>query len=179
MYNMAGVLYYLGGSAAAYWLGSNVLVRSANASIDWFLNANASSDISETHTVKSIEAMLDVYRHLTPKHPAFKAMCAVRDGLRDVQIAIERTKLKYEAHKGGYLSRFRTFDASADNVKIEKKATDVMERLDLFTKLMKLPADVDNMEVPGASYDEEMSANLTHLPPSPVLKNQKCLSYLL
>jgi len=136
---MAGVLYYIGGSAAAYWLGSNVLLRSANASIDWLLNSQASPDITATHTVKSIHAMLTVYKNLKPRHPAYKAMGEVRDGVRDLQIAIERTKLKYDAHRGGYLSRFRTFDATTDNVVIEKKAKDLMERLDLFTKLMNLP----------------------------------------
>jgi hypothetical protein len=152
---MAGVLYYIGGSAAAYWLGSNVLVRSANASIDWLLNAQASPEISETHTVKSIHAMLSVYKNLKPRHPAYKAMGEVRDGVRDLQIAIERTKLKYDAHRGGYLSRFRTFDATADNVVIEKKAKDLMERLELFTKLMNLPERAKTPPSPAATDSED------------------------
>jgi hypothetical protein len=147
---MAAVIYYIGGSAAAYWFGSNVLLRSANASIDWLLNTHASPEIGETHTVNSIHAMLRVYTHLKSTHPAFEAMCEVRDGLRDLQIAIERTRLKYEAHKGGYISRFRTFDATPDNVLIDKKSKDLMERLNLFTNLMKLPPRED----PPSSVDE-------------------------
>ena len=152
---MAGIIYYIGGSAAAYWLGSNVLVRSANASIDWLLNSKASPDISETHTVKSIHAMLAVYKHLTPRHPAYKAMGEVRDGLRDLQIAIDRTKLKFEAHRGGYISRFRTFDATSDNIVIERKAKDLMERLDLFTKLMTLPERKKSPVEESSDSDDE------------------------
>ncbi len=150
---MAAFIYYIGGSAAAYWLGSNVLLRSANASIDWLLNAHASPEIGETHTVKSIHAMLNVYKDLKSTHPAYEAMSEVRDGLRDLQIAIERTKLKYEAHKGGYISRFRTFDATPDNVLIDKKSKELMDRLSLFTNLMKLPPRED----PPAPVDEDES----------------------
>jgi hypothetical protein len=136
---MASVFFYVGGSAAAYWLGSNLFFRSVNASIDWVLNKHASSEIKETHTVSSIRSMLEVYKNLPDSHPAYGAMIQVKDGLQDLQTAIERARLKYEAHKGGYITRFRTFDASEDNVIIERKASDLMTRLDLFTSLMKLP----------------------------------------
>ena len=99
--------------------------------------------------------MLSLYKHLKPRHPAYKAMGEVRDGVRDLQIAIERTKLKYDAHRGGYLSRFRTFDATADNVVIEKKAKDLMERLDLFTKLMNLPERAKTPPPSPAATDSE------------------------
>lgn len=136
---MASLFFYLGGSAAAYWLGSNLLYRSANATIDWFLNKHASSEIKETHTVSSITSMLEVYKELPDTHPAYGAMIQVKDGLNDLQTAIERARLKYEAHRGGYVTRFRTFDASEDNIIIERKAKDLMTRLELFTNLMKLP----------------------------------------
>lgn len=136
---MASLFFYVGGSAAAYWLGSNLFFRSVNASIDWVLNKHASSEIKETHTVSSIRSMLEVYKNLPDNHPAYGAMIQVKDGLHDLQTAIERARLKYEAHKGGYITRFRTFDASEDNVIIERKASDLMTRLDLFTSLMKLP----------------------------------------
>lgn len=136
---MASLFFYIGSSAAAYWVGSNLLYRSANATIDWFLNKRASSEIKETHTVSSITSMLEVYKDLQDTHPAYGAMIQVKDGLNDLQTAIERARLKYEAHRGGYVTRFRTFDASEDNIIIERKAKDLMTRLDLFTNLMKLP----------------------------------------
>lgn len=136
---MTSIFFYVGGSAAAYWLGSNILYRSANATIDWVLNKHASSEIKETHTVSSIRSMLEVYKNLADNHPAYGAMMQVKDGLHDLQTAIERARLKYEAHRGGYITRFRTFDASEDNVIIERKAIELMTRLDLFTNLMKLP----------------------------------------
>jgi len=136
---MAALLYYVGGSAAAYWVGSHVLVRSANASIDWILNSNAHPEIKELHTVKSICAMLKTYEHLDKDHPAFEALCDVKNGLNELQTAIERAKLRYEAHRSGYLTRFRTFDATRDNVVIEKKSNELMHRIDLFTHLVKLP----------------------------------------
>ena len=66
---MASIVFYLGGSAAAYWLGSNILYRSANAGIDWLLNNTANPDIKETHTVTSILSMLEIYKKLPETHP--------------------------------------------------------------------------------------------------------------
>lgn len=139
LYKMTSLIFYVGGSAAAYWLGTNLLYRSANSVIDYLLNTKASSQIEGTHTVNSIQAMLSTYKHLPDTHPAYGAMVEVRDGLNDLITSIERAKLRYEAHKGGYVSRFRTFDASTDNVLIEKKSRQLMVRIELFTELMKLP----------------------------------------
>ena len=136
---MASIVFYLGGSAAAYWVGSNILYRSANAGVDWLLNNTANPDIKETHTVTSILSMLEIYKKLPETHPAYGSMLEVKEGLRDLRDSIERAKLRYEAHKGGYITRFRTFDAGPDNAIIEKKAADLMTRLELFTNLMKLP----------------------------------------
>ena len=136
---MATLIFYLGGSAAAYWIGTNIMYRSANAGIDWLLNSKANPDIKETHTVTSILSMLEIYRDLQSTHPAHGAMLQVKEGLRDLREVIERAKLRYEAHRGGYVTRFRTFDASDDNAIIEKKASELMTRLELFTNLMKLP----------------------------------------
>lgn len=135
---MSSLIFYLGGSAAAYWVGTNLLYRSANSVIDYILNTKASSDIEGIHTVNSINAMLETYKQLPESHPAHGAMMEVRDGLKDLQTCIERARLRYEAHRGGYLSRFRTFDASVDNVKIEKKTKQLMIRIEIFTQLMKL-----------------------------------------
>lgn len=142
-------LIYLGGSAAAYWLGSNILYRSANAGIDWILNKNATSKIKETHTVTSIKSMLEVYKDLPKTHPAYESRNQVQECLKDLTVAIERAKLRFEAHKGGYLTRFRTFDASVDNIIIEKKSNELMNCLELFTNLMKLPstASIDNKKL--------------------------------
>lgn len=135
---MSSLIFYLGGSAAAYWVGTNLLYRSANSVIDYILNTKASSDIEGIHTVNSINAMLETYKQLPETHPAHGAMMEVRDGLKDLQTCIERARLRYQAHRGGYLSRFRTFDASVDNVKIEKKTKQLMIRIEIFTQLMKL-----------------------------------------
>jgi hypothetical protein len=137
--HMAALLYYAGGSAAAYWLGSNIILRSANVTIDWVLNANASPTIKETHTVKSILSMLRTYGNMRNDHPAFQSLCDVRAGLKDLQTCIERAKLRSESYKTGYITRFRTFDATADNIIIEECAANLMHRLELFTQLMKLP----------------------------------------
>tara|TARA_B100000674_G_scaffold145449_1_gene114919 strand:- start:5228 stop:5578 length:351 start_codon:yes stop_codon:yes gene_type:complete len=115
------------------------MYRSANSVIDYILNTKASSEIEGITTVKSITAMLSTYKDLPETHPAYGAMVEVRDGLRELQTCIERAKLRFEAHKGGYLSRFRAFDASADNAKIEQKAKQLMVRIELFTQLMALP----------------------------------------
>ena len=136
---MTSLLFYLGGSAAAYWVGTNLMYRSANSVIDYILNTKASSEIEGITTVKSITAMLSTYKDLPETHPAYGAMVEVRDGLRELQTCIERAKLRFEAHKGGYLRRFRAFDASADNAKIEQKAKQLMVRIELFTQLMALP----------------------------------------
>jgi|TARA_Y100000817_G_C16858654_1_gene544978 hypothetical protein len=135
---MSSLIFYLGGSAAAYWVGTNLLYRSANSVIDYILNTKASSEIEGVHTVNSINAMLETYKNLPESHPAHGAMMEVRDGLKDLQTCIERARLRYEAHRGGYVSRFRTFDASVDNVKIEKKTKQLMIRIEIFTQLMKL-----------------------------------------
>lgn len=137
-------LIYVGGSAAAYWLGSNIMYRSANAGIDWILNKNANSDIKETHTVTSIKSMLEVYKNLSETHPAYEAMNQVKECLVNLNTAIERAKLRYEAHRGGYVTRFRAFDASQDNIIIEKKSKELMNCLELFTNLMKLPTTSTN-----------------------------------
>jgi hypothetical protein len=92
--------------------------------------------------------MLIAYKNLPEKHPAFMAKVSVEEGLKDLADVINRTRLKEEAHKGGYVTRFRTFDASDDNKLIEKKATVLMERLELFTKLMKLGSQTSDVSLP-------------------------------
>tara|TARA_B100001027_G_C16225715_1_gene312050 strand:- start:267 stop:695 length:429 start_codon:yes stop_codon:yes gene_type:complete len=135
---MTSLLFYVGGSAAAYWLGTNLLYRSANTIIDYVINANVSSEIEGTHTVNSICGMIETYKNLPQTNPAYNALTEVKNGLQDLQTCIERAKLRYEAHKGGYITRFRSFDASNDNEMIEKKVKQLMLRIEMFTTIMKL-----------------------------------------
>jgi DNA anti-recombination protein RmuC len=64
---------------------------------------------------------------------------------------VDRARLKLAVHEAGWLTRFRTFDARADNHEIEKKASELMTRLDIFTKLICLPSTKD--------YDEDENDN--------------------
>jgi hypothetical protein len=135
---MAAFLFYGGGSVAAYFVGRNILGRATNNALDYILNSNANDTIKDIHVVKSISGMLKTYRGMKSEHPAYEAMIAVREGLNKLNLAIENAELKREAHRQGYLSRFRTYDASSDNRRIEILCEDLMKRLELFTNLIQL-----------------------------------------
>lgn len=135
---MAAFLFYGGSSVAAYFVGRNILGRATNNALDYVLNSNANDTIKDIHMVKSITGMLKTYRGMKSNHPAYEAMIAVREGLNKLKSAIDQAELKKEAHKQGYLSRFRTFDASYDNKKIDVLCEDLMKRLELFTNLLQL-----------------------------------------
>ena len=72
------------------------------------------------------------------EHPAYNAMMVVREGLNKLKSAIDIAEMKKEAHKQGYVSRFRTYDASNDNKTIEALTEDLMRRLELFSNLIQL-----------------------------------------
>jgi hypothetical protein len=135
---MAAFLFYGGSSVAAYFVGRNILGRATNNALDYVLNSNANDTIKDIHMVKSISGMLKTYRGMKSEHPAYEAMIAVREGLNKLRAAIETAQLKKEAHKQGYVSRFRTYDASVDNKKIDTLCEDLMKRLELFTNLVQL-----------------------------------------
>ena len=135
---MAAFLFYGGSSVAAYFVGRNIVGRATNNALDYILNSNASDTIKDIHVVKSIGGMLKTYRGMKSEHPAYEAMIAVREGLNKLNLAIENAELKREAHRQGYLSRFRTYDASSDNRRIEILCEDLMKRLELFTNLIQL-----------------------------------------
>ena len=135
---MAAFLFYGGSSVAAYFVGRNILGRATNNALDYILNSNANDTIKDIHVVKSIRGMLKTYRGMKSEHPAYEAMMAVREGLNKLNLAIENAELKREAHRQGYLSRFRTYDASSDNSRIEILCEDLMKRLELFTNLIQL-----------------------------------------
>tara|TARA_A100001015_G_scaffold190439_1_gene212161 strand:- start:389 stop:832 length:444 start_codon:yes stop_codon:yes gene_type:complete len=137
-YKMAQLLIYGGSSVAAYFVGRNILGRATNNALDYVLNSNADDSIKDIHMVKSIGGMLKSYRGMKSDHPAYEAMIAVREGLNKLKAAIDNALLKREAHRQGYVSRFRTYDASIDNKKIDSLCEDLMKRLELFTNLIQL-----------------------------------------
>lgn len=135
---MAWVLAYPVAVAGTYFIGKNILFKSTSYVIDYILNSNADPDIKESHTVETIEAMLYTYKDLTNNHPAYESKRAVEQSLNELRDVVDRVRLKLSVHQSGYFTRFRTFDARTDNIVIEKKATELMSRLDIFTKLIKL-----------------------------------------
>ena len=132
------VVYYLGGSAITWYLTKNVAYRSTDALINYIMNADADPSIKDHHTVKAIECMLTKYKDMTEKHPAYESMLGVKDALKDLSDTIQTIKLKIHVHNNGYISRFRTYDARKDNQKIQEKVDELMSRLDLFTKLLRM-----------------------------------------
>ena len=143
---MAWVLAYPVAVAGTYFIGRNILFKGTSYAIDYILNSNADPDIKESHTVETIEAMLDSYKDLSKKHPAYESKRAVEESLKQLRDVVDRVRLKLSVHESGYLTRFRTFDARADNIIIEKKANELMSRLDIFTKLIKLREHVKDNE---------------------------------
>lgn len=135
---MAQILIYGGSSVAAYFVGRNILGRATNNALDYVFNSNANDTIKDIHMVKSISGMLKTYRGMKSDHPAYAAMMAVREGLNKLKSSIDQAELKKEAHRQGYISRFRTYDASYDNKKIDVLCADLMKRLELFTNLLQL-----------------------------------------
>ena len=136
-YKMAALLWYGGGSVAAYFVGRNVVNRVGNYTIDLLLNSNANPDIKDSHIVKSISSLLDNYRQMRSDHPSYNSMLAVRESLNKLQSYIETAELRKEAHKNGYFSRFRNYDATGDNIIIEKLTTEVLDRLEIFSTVQK------------------------------------------
>jgi len=136
---VAAGLYYPVAAAGTYFLGRNIIFRGTTYAVDYLLNSNAESDIKETHTVETITSMLKTYDHLTVKHPAFESKRGVIAALKELQDAIDRTRLKLSVHEAGWVTRFRTFDARIDNVHIERKTQELMGRLDIFIKLIRCP----------------------------------------
>ncbi len=139
-------MYYPVAAAGTYFIGRNMLFRGTSYAIDYILNSEANPDIKETHTVETIKAMLKAYKDLKPYHPAYESKRAVQEALEDLQDCVDRTRLKLAVHEAGWLTRFRTFDARSDNHDIEKKASELMTRLDIFTKLIRLPSTKDYEE---------------------------------
>ena len=54
-------MYYPVAVAGTYFIGRNILYRGTTYAIDYMLNSNADPDIKETHTVHTIESMLNQF----------------------------------------------------------------------------------------------------------------------
>ena len=141
--NWMAFMYYPVAVAGTYFIGRNILYRGTSFAIDYILNTNADPDIKETHTVQTIESMLNQYI-LERNHPAYESRRSLKLALDDLKDAVNRARLKLGVHEGGWLTRFRTFDARADNTIIESKAKELMHRLEIFTKLIQLPVGMNN-----------------------------------
>jgi hypothetical protein len=139
---MAAFLMYGGGSVAAYFVGKNVLTRVGNYTLDYLLNTNARPEIKDAHIVKSIGGMLETYRTMRSDHPGYEAMMTVRSQLNKLKSYIELAEVKKESYSQGYFTRFRTYDASYDNVVIENIVEELMLRLEVFSKLMNFTESV-------------------------------------
>lgn len=133
-------LLYAGGSAITWYLGKNLAFRSTDTIINYVMNYDADPNIKDNHTVQSIRCMLEKYKDMDDTNPAYEAMLSVGQCLQDLENIIETAKLKQSVHSHGYFTRFRTYDATTDNTLIDSKIKDLMARLDLFTKLVKLNA---------------------------------------
>lgn len=132
------LVYYIGGSAATYYLSRNIAYKTTDAFVNYIMNYDADDKINDHHTVQSISCMLKKYDSMEESHPAYESMLSVKQGLQDLSDTIHKIKLKIHVHNNGYLSRFRTYDARKDNKKIQEKIDELMYRLDVFTKLLKM-----------------------------------------
>lgn len=159
-------MYYPVAAAGTYFIGRNILFRGTSYAIDYMLNSNADPDIRETHTVETIKSMLHAYKDLDDTHPAYESKRSVEEALTELQDAVDRARLKLSVHESGWVTRWRTFDARHDNSIIEKKARELMSRLDIFTKLIQLSVPCDQLSVPcddenDNNYDKKSSASQT------------------
>ena len=159
-------MYYPVAAAGTYFIGRNILFRGTSYAIDYMLNSNADPDIRETHTVETIKSMLHAYKDLDDTHPAYESKRSVEEALAELQDAVDRARLKLSVHESGWVTRWRTFDARYDNSIIEKKARELMSRLDIFTKLIQLSVPCDQLSVPcddenDHNYDKKSSTSQT------------------
>jgi hypothetical protein len=134
---MASIIWYGSGSIAAWLLGKNLATRVANGAIDYVLNSNATSIIKDPHTARSINGMLETYKNIEVSHPAYEAMLNVKKGVKKLEDLVARAELRREVHCSGYLSRWRAFDASYDNNRIDVQTQVLMTRLEIFAQLLK------------------------------------------
>jgi len=132
------LVYYVGGSALTYYLSRNIASKTTDALINYVMNFDADDRLNDHHTVESISCMLKKYENMRDTNPAYESMLSVKQALQDLSDTIHKIKLKIHVHNNGYFSRFRTYDARKDNKKIQRKIDELMYRLDVFTKILKL-----------------------------------------
>lgn len=156
-------MYYPVAVAGTYFIGRNILYKGTSYVIDYVLNTNADPDIKDTHTVETIRGMLDTYKNLSKTHPAYESLKSVATALKELQDEVDRARLRLSVHQNGWVTRFRTYDARVDNTRIEKKSKELMSRLDIFTKLIKLSVPHDkkdkysNKEDYGAEHTDTLT----------------------
>jgi hypothetical protein len=136
---MASFVWYVGSTATAYWLGKNILSRTVNAAIDTIMNLEADPNIKDLKTLDSIESMISSYSNLPRTHPAYKCLQEIDNIIQRIKDLINTAKLKHDIHTKGYLTRWRTYDATSDNIVIEKSIEELHLQLKLFSDLIKLP----------------------------------------
>ena len=172
---MAALMYYPVVMAGTYFIGRNILYKGTSYVIDYVLNTNADPDIKDTHTVETIRGMLDTYKKISKNHPAYESLQSVATALKELQDEVDRARLRLSVHENGWVTRFRTYDARSDNTRIEKKSKELMSRLDIFTKLIKLSVPHDkkdeysNKEDYGAEHTDTLTNKQDVLPVTPML----------
>jgi len=122
-------------AAAGYYAGSKLLSTVANSTVNYVFS-DVDSELRELNTVQSILNMLKFYEAMKSVHPAYAALIDVKDSLNQLNTAVERAKLRLEAHRGGYITRFTKFNAGYDNILIEKKNSELLRRIKLFKALL-------------------------------------------
>ena len=136
---MASFVWYIGSTATAYWLGKNILSRTVNVAIDNIMNFEADPNIKDLKTLDSIESMISSYSNLPRTHPAYKCLREIDNIIQRIKDLVNTAKLKQEIHAKGYVTRWRTYDATSDNIVIEKSIEELHQQLKLFSDLIKLP----------------------------------------
>lgn len=153
-------MYYPVAVAGTYFIGRNILYKGTSYVIDYVLNTNADPDIKDSHTVDTIRGMLETYKELHKTHPAYESLQSVSAALKELQDEVDRARLRLSVHENGWVTRFRTYDARTDNVRIEKKSKELMSRLDIFTKLIKLRVPYNDKD--ENSNKEDYGTEYTH-----------------
>ncbi len=152
---MAALIFYGSGSVAAWFIGKNIVSRAANGALDLLLNSNANDIIKDPNAVRSITGLLQRYRDIPCDHVAYEAMLSVRESMKKLTDTTEQAKLRREVHQLGYLSRWRTYNASIDNKKIEVETDVLLTRLEIFTNLLQYsPVAIDNDPSREHDHDE-------------------------
>lgn len=150
---MAALLWYGSSSVAMWFVGKNLVSRAASNAVDYILNSNANDIIKDPHAVRSIRSLLEKYK-VEKTSVAYEAMLSVHEALKQLEDVTEQAKMRRKVHQHGYFSRWRTFDASDDNKKIQAGTEIVLARLEVFNKLLDYTSMIDD-HPSSKNYDNE------------------------